>query len=155
MRGVAVTVGGVSSPTHFRRLVASSAIVIVLALGGGAAFGRQGTLGQPPEKTSGPAWSSLKPTGIFSDMRYVDKAGDVIGTEVFIVATGGGYCAVVQVAEGVPQDPVVVSAKIEGSAVSFVLPSAGGGLRFVGTLTPDDLVGTLGSEKVRLRRGKS
>ena len=37
-------------------------------------------------------------TGIYSDMHYIPQAGDVLGTEVFIVATRDGYsvphCAV-------------------------------------------------------------
>ncbi len=88
-------------------------------------------------------------------MRYIADAGDVVGTEVLIVFTGDGYRAVVQIAEGVPEVPVVVPTEVEGTDVSFTLPTDYGNLRFTGRVTRAALVGTLGSERVSLRRGKS
>lgn len=57
---------------------------------------------------------AVRVTGMYSDMRYIQQATDVLGTEVFIVADGAGYSAVVQVAEVVPSVPIVVPAAIKG-----------------------------------------
>jgi hypothetical protein len=96
----------------------------------------------------------VRVTGIFSDMRWIKEAGDVIGAEVFIVATGSDYRAVVQIAQGVPDVPVVVPLTVRGTEVSFTLPTYDN-LKFSGRVTQTALVGTLGAEKVTLRRGKS
>jgi hypothetical protein len=98
------------------------------------------------------AQQKVRVTGMFSDMHYIADAGDVLGTEVFIAFTSKGYWAVVQMAEGVPDIPVVVPVTIKGTDVSFILSDK---LTFAGTVTPTALVGTLGYEKVSLRRGKS
>ena len=102
-----------------------------------------------------PAQPRVRVTGIYSDMRYIQQAGDVLGTEVFIVADDGGYSAVVQIAQGIPAVPVVVPATVKGITVSFSLPD----VKFDGHVTRTALVGTLrsalGSAPVSLRRGKS
>jgi hypothetical protein len=87
---------------------------------------------------------------MFTDMQWVEQAGDVVGMEVFIVYGDGGHRAVVQVAEGVPDDPGVLSATVTGSQVSFDYPSENGGLRFTGQVTASGLVGTFGQERVNL-----
>jgi len=94
----------------------------------------------------------VRVTGLFSDMHYIPQAGDVLGTEVFIVVSPGGYSAVVQLAEGQPQMPVVVPVNVNGLDVSFSLPN---NLKFAGRVSNSALVGTLGFDKVSLRRGKS
>lgn len=94
----------------------------------------------------------VRVTGMFSDMRYIPQAGDVLGTEVFIVVSPGGYSAVVQIAEGEPGLPVVVPITVNGLDVSFTVTPK---LRFAGRVSSGALVGTLGDEKVSLRRGKS
>jgi hypothetical protein len=67
------------------------------------------------------AWGATKPkvTGLFSDMHYISEAGDVLGTEIFIIYSTSGYYAVMQCAEGAPSKPVVVNAKIEGNKVTL------------------------------------
>src|SRR5215813_3164504 len=97
-----------------------------------------------------PAQSPVRITGIYSDMHYIPQAGDVFGTEVFIVANGDGYSAVVQIAQGAPGLPQVVPLTVNNLDVSFSLTE----IRFVGKVTRTALVGTLGYDKVSLRRGK-
>jgi hypothetical protein len=97
----------------------------------------------------------VRVTGMFSDMRWIQEAGDVIGTEVFIVATNSDYRAVVQIAEGTPGVPVVVPVTVRGADISFTLPTYYGNLKFNGRITRNALAGMLGGEKVTLRRGNS
>jgi hypothetical protein len=64
----------------------------------------------------------VSPTGLFSDLRYIEEAGDLIGMEVYLVQGRSGYSAVVQCAGGEPADPVVVEVEVDGTTVSFELP---------------------------------
>ena len=86
-------------------------------------------------------------------MHYSPDSGDVSGMEVWIVYGLKGYYAVVQVAEGMPQTPVVVAAEVDGSVIRFVYPSEN--MRFEGHVTNAGLVGTFGPGRVVLRRKKS
>ncbi|MGO4702725.1 hypothetical protein [Dyella sp. 2RAB6] len=83
-----------------------------------------------------------KVTGIYSDMRYSQESGDVIGQEVFIVFSRAGYFAVLQSSEGEPSPPVVVPVKVAGSSVTFTVPVEMD-LRgtFKGSISGDHLVG--------------
>lgn len=93
------------------------------------------------------AWSATKTkvTGLFTDMHYISEAGDVLGTEIFIIYSNSGYYAVMQCAEGAPSKPVVVSASIKGNEVklephndtSSHCPMA----TFIGQITPNGLRG--------------
>jgi len=58
-------------------------------------------------------------TGFFTDMHYIPEAGDVIGTEVWIVYARGQYYAAVQDAEGEPDPPVIVPVAVSGLHVTF------------------------------------
>jgi hypothetical protein len=49
-----------------------------------------------------------KVTGFFTDMHYIAQAGDVLGTEVWIVYARDRFWASVQEAEGEPDPPVTV-----------------------------------------------
>ncbi len=90
--------------------------------------------------------TKTKVTGLFSDMHYISEAGDVIGTEVFIVYSDSAYYAIMQCAEGAPSKPVIVSALINGTTVKFEphndplshCPVA----TFTGQITPNGLRGT-------------
>ncbi len=55
-------------------------------------------------------------------MRYVEDAGDVVGTEIRIVATGSGYEAALQFAQGVPDGLIVVEVKDSGNQIAFSIP---------------------------------
>ena len=103
---------------------------------------------------SADAQQRVRVTGVFSNMQYVAEAGDVIGTEVLIVAVEGGYYAVVQIAEGSPSIPVVVPVTVNGSDVAFSVSRPFDG-RFTGRVTREALVGHFGSERITLKRGKS
>lgn len=61
-------------------------------------------------------------TGFFSDMSYIPEAGDVVGTEVWIVYARGGYYASVQIAEGEPDPPYLVPVEVTGlTEVKFTI----------------------------------
>ncbi len=54
-------------------------------------------------------------------MSYTE-AGDVVGTEVWIVYARGGYYASVQIAEGEPEPPFLVPVEVTGaSGVKFAI----------------------------------
>jgi hypothetical protein len=104
-----------------------------------------------------------KPTGHFGRLEYHKESGDVVGLEVFIMRGRSGYVAVVQVAEGVPADPVVVPTKLDGATLSFEIPSGKEILRYTGTVRPDGLYGRFDNDAFSdradgfflLRRGQS
>lgn len=60
-----------------------------------------------------------KVTGFFTDMHYIPEAGDVLGSEVWIVYARGQYWATVQMAEGEPDPPQVVPVEVAGARVKF------------------------------------
>ncbi len=107
------------------------------------------------------AQEPIRITGTYSDMYYNKEAGDVVGEEMRIVATAAGYQGVLQFAEGVPSDLIVVDVKLDGNKVSFSIPGssvyAG---PFAGTLDNGVLRGELRfksgtTEVIRLPRRKS
>jgi hypothetical protein len=102
-------------------------------------------------------------TGFFTNMEYIDGAGDVVGMEVWIVYARGKYWATVQLAQGEPDPPVVVPVQVLAQQVSFGIkqPSIrsdrhsapGLILKFEGTVTRTSLTGTFANERVMLKRG--
>lgn len=63
---------------------------------------------------------TVKVTGIYSDLHYIEESGDLLGTEIFIVfGGGGGYYAYLQCAEGGPSKPVLVMATVRGNEVEL------------------------------------
>jgi hypothetical protein len=58
-------------------------------------------------------------TGVYSNLFYHPKGGDVLGMEVQIIATSRGHFAVIQCAEGAPSKPVVVSVIVRGTEVEL------------------------------------
>lgn len=102
--------------------------------------------------------SQTRVTGIFSDMHFVQEAGDVVGMEVFIMYTEKGYYAVVQFAEGTPLIPVIVPVNVDKSSVRFIVPLATGASgKFLGVVTEEGLLGKFenGGDKFKLMRRKS
>jgi len=102
-------------------------------------------------------------TGFFTDMHYVPEAGDVIGTEVWIVYARGQYYATVQDAQGEPDPPVIVPVEVSGSKVKFSTrtPTMNGNgspaldlvVNYVGTVTTAGLVlSDSGSARLLKRR---
>lgn len=104
-------------------------------------------------------------TGFFTNMEYLEEAGDVVGMEVWIVYGGGRYWATVQVAQGTPDPPIVVPATVNGPVVSFSVqestfntdgsPAQGDAVEFKGTVTATGIVGSFANQRIRLRRGNS
>ena len=85
-----------------------SAIVLLAAMAGAMAA--------PPK---------VRVTGVYSDLAYVEEAGDLVGTEIFIGYQGDNkYFALVQCAEGSPSKPQLVEVKVEGMRIQFTLPAS-------------------------------
>jgi len=103
------------------------------------------------------------PTGLFGQLEYHKESGDVTGLEIFIMRGRSGFVAVIQTAEGVPEDPVVVPIKIDAASVSFEMRSGTETLRYQGTLRRDGLYGRFDNDAFSdradglflLRRGRS
>jgi hypothetical protein len=105
--------------------------------------------------TGASARKKLRVSGIYSDLHYNEEAGDLLGTEVWLTPTNSGWHAVVQIAEGEPDVPVVVFAEVDGANVSFEIPGGDRPLRFIGRVSDRSLDGTLGHETLSLKRGRS
>jgi hypothetical protein len=116
---------------------------------------------------------SVQRTGIFSNMRSINEAGEVVGTEIFLTHSRGEYSAFVQHVQGPTNIVALVKASVQGTKVSFDLPfdsllvfhREGGAeervmvhnvWRFEGELKDDRLVGKFNDwESFDLKRGKS
>jgi hypothetical protein len=89
--------------------------------------------------------------GTYSDLKSIESEGDVTGTEITIIPSGSegsyAYHALVQNAEGVPNAPQLVPAKIDGATVSFSFPFSGAGLvTFAGKISGNNMVGKVSGE---------
>src|SRR5882762_7107811 len=71
--------------------------------------------------------------GVYENFTVGKGSGDLEGMRVGIVSAGGGYYAIVQIAQGGAEDPkpVFVPATVKGSNVSFAV----GDEQFTGTAT--------------------
>jgi hypothetical protein len=105
-----------------------------------------GVLGAPP-KTSKPQAEPARASGLYSDFEFIPEAGDVVGTEIFIVYGGGQHWALLQVAEGSPSDPALVPVFVSGSLVQFPFPHYGEAAVFKGRVTAEALEGTISGIK--------
>jgi hypothetical protein len=72
-------------------------------------------------------------TGIYENITVGKGSGDLEGMRVSILSAGGGYYAIVQIAQGGAEDPKpeLVEATVKGSNVSFAV----GDRKFTGTVT--------------------
>src|SRR5687767_10195699 len=87
---------------------------------------------------------TASPTGLFGRLEYNRESGDVGGLEVFLVYGRSGYLAVIQDAQGVPEDPVVVRVVMNQNrtALAFEWTNRHGGtLKYQGTIRRDGLYG--------------
>jgi hypothetical protein len=96
-----------------------------------------------------------KVTGFFTDMHYIPEAGDVVGTEVWIVYARDKFYATVQDAEGEPDPPVVVPVEVSGSRIKFTIREQNVILNYAGTVTRSGLALSLNGNKRTLKRGNS
>jgi hypothetical protein len=99
-------------------------------------------LGAPPKAPKATP-APPRASGLYSDFAYIPEAGDVIGTEIFIVYGGRQHWALLQVAEGAPSNPQLVPAFVSGSLVEFPFPQYGDGAVFKGRVTAKALEGTI------------
>ncbi len=86
--------------------------------------------------------TKLKVTGIYSNLRYIQEGGDLLGMELLVVPSEAGYTGFVQIAEGGAPYTAVVPVVATGSRISFTLPSDGayGAMKFDGELKGASLV---------------
>jgi hypothetical protein len=90
-------------------------------------------------------------TGFFSDMSYIPEAGDVVGTEVWIVYARGGYYASVQIAEGEPDPPYLVPVEVTGlTGVKFKISQPLKSGRKAGPPAVIEFKGTVGNAGLML-----
>jgi hypothetical protein len=99
--------------------------------------------------------------GVYSDLHYIEGAGDLLGTELKIAKDGNTYKGFLQIAEGEPSKVMPVNIEVKGSEIRFSISEdtdyAG---EFVGKIGLQFLTGEFrfkggGTNKVKLRRGKS
>jgi hypothetical protein len=81
--------------------------------------------------------------GLYSDFTYIPEAGDVVGTEVFIVYGNRQHWAFLQHAQGEPDEPVLVPVVVSGTLVEFPFPQYGENAVFKGRVTAQALEGTI------------
>lgn len=76
-------------------------------------------------------------TGVYENFTVGKGSGDLEGMRVVIVPAGGGYYAIVQIAQGGAEDPKpeFVPADIKGRSISFSL----GDDKYTGTTTAAEL----------------
>ncbi len=82
-----------------------------------------------------------RPTGVFSDMEYLEEPGDVAGTEVHVLY-GGGFWVLFQEALGEPCSPVLVEASIsDDQEIAFSVPGLNDApVTYTGRITPEALI---------------
>ena len=88
--------------------------------------------------------------GVYESFTVGKGSGDLEGMRVVIFSGGGGYYAIVQIAQGGAEDPkpVFVPADIKGRSVSFSV----GDDKFTGTVTAGELTLKEGSGQSHLKR---
>jgi hypothetical protein len=103
-------------------------------------------LGRNPEPRP-----AVSVTGVFENITVGKGSGDLEGMRISILSAGGGYYAIVQLAEGGAEDPKpqFVEATVKGSNVSFAV----GERKFSGTVTAAGLrIKESGGEAQLLKR---
>ena len=68
----------------------------------------------------------LRPSGLYTNLRYIEEAGDLLGMELLVVPAGPNHwTAFVQISEGGEPYTVLVPFQVEGDKVEFTLPAEG------------------------------
>jgi len=100
--------------------------------------------------------AELKVSGIYSNLRYHQEAGDLLGEEIIIFPSNEGYSALVQIAEGGFPYAALIPVKINGNKIEFSFPNDGvySGGKFTGIITDKYIEGhfsgTMHSGKLKL-----
>jgi len=82
-------------------------------------------------------------------MNFIPEAGDLVGIELQIIYSRGGYSVLFQDAEGVLRKPYLVDAAINHDKIEFILPERNGySGKFIGVLTKSGLIGSFGDGQV-------
>ena len=91
--------------------------------------------------------------GVFSNIA-VGSGGDYGGMQVYLTDSDGQFYAVVTIAEGVLQPPVLVKAqvKVEERKIEFTLGEGEDSRKFTGTVTADALTLMENGERHVLKR---
>ena len=121
-----------------------------------------GTLILYPSITWSPDVRASEPriAGTYSNLHYIEEAGDLLGEEIKIVPGSPDYQGAFQVAQGAPEKLIVVDVKVEGPKIRFTIPdSSSYAGEFTGKVENAVLKGQFKfksgvSEKVELPRGK-
>ena len=61
-------------------------------------------------------------TGVFSDLRFIPQAGDVVGSEIFLLSNGSGYFVLLQCAAGRLGSPELLPANVDYPVLTFIVP---------------------------------
>jgi hypothetical protein len=99
--------------------------------------------------------------GTYSDLKFNQQGGDLLGVELRIVMTRNGYQGVVQFAEGGPGELILVNVQVDGKRIKFVIPDDNSNAgSFSGVIGNGVLTGHFqykggGAEDVVLKKGKS
>ena len=105
--------------------------------------------------TSG-AQQQPRVTGFFTNMHYVREAGDVVGTEVWVVYARGHFYAAFQDAAGEPDPPVVVPVDVSGSQIRFTISTPRAVTHYSGTVGKAGLMLSVeGNPVILLKRQRS
>jgi hypothetical protein len=105
--------------------------------------------GNPPARST--AVPAVSVPGIYEKFTVGKGSGDLEGMRVSILSAGGGYYAIVQIAQGGAEDPKpeFVEATVKGASVSFAV----GDRKFNGTVTAAGLkLKETGGEALLLKR---
>jgi hypothetical protein len=100
-------------------------------------------------------------TGTYSNLYFNSEGGDLLGVELRIAATRNGYQGVLQFAEGVPEDLILVDLQVKGQEIQFVIPESSpyagsfSGVVRNGVLTGHFKYKNIGAQDIVLKKGKS
>jgi len=100
-------------------------------------------------------------SGIYSNMRYEEQAGDLVGHELFIYPGCGKYCVLVQIARGGAPYSELLSLTVKEDKIEFTLSEEGvySGASFSGVVHSSKIIGEFkmnsGKFSVEFKRGKS
>ncbi len=103
--------------------------------------------------------------GIYSNLRYNQDGGDLLGTELLVVGTENGWVVFYQHWEGGADKPIVVPATVDHDHISFAIPDSDGGgggyegrisiSGFEGTVRHRDSTGATKADPISLKRKPS